>query len=65
MQAIRSFKHLPALNIDLLAHNDPRRREEALSDIVVRVWVGRSACVHLVGRSSVVAATTAGVGLID
>lgn len=32
----RSLKHLPALNIDLLANEDPPMRAEALSELVVR-----------------------------
>lgn len=31
----RSLKHLPALNIDLLANEDQRMRAEALSELVV------------------------------
>lgn len=34
-----SFKVLPALNIDFLAHADARVRETALEDLVVRVFV--------------------------
>jgi hypothetical protein len=36
-----SFKILPALNIDFLAHADPRVRQAALEDLVVRASLAR------------------------